>query len=200
MGKNQHRWKKWIEDQRVRKVLEEAAAGLAWAWTLDRKTPDRFPVNTWYQFVQIEQLLQNKSAQREGVKLPRPSPPPKKLSDLVDDGMIKAVYEDHHEGSYEDALIEARGGFGAGYRALRRITRALDIAYVTIYHGLEHAPNPKVHLLHRNLLDIANSRLGDLTLEGIAEFFDDLCPCGTKHLPDTIRKLKKRRARARRML
>ena len=176
-------------------MLEEAAPGLAWAWTLDRKTPDRFPVNTWYQFVQIEELLQNKSVQREGVKLPRPSPPPKKLSDLVDDVTIKAVYEDHHESSYEHALVEARGGFGAGYRALRRIIRALDIAYVTIYHGLEHAPTPKVHFLHRSLLEIADSKLGDLTPVGIAEFFDDLCPCGIKHLPDTMRKLKKRRAR-----
>ena len=69
----------------------------------------------------------------------------------------EAAYEDQNEGSYEDALIEARGGFGAGYRAMRKITRALDLAYLIIYQGIEQAPKPRVHFLHRSLLE--NRRL-----------------------------------------
>jgi hypothetical protein len=196
VSKNRHRWKDWIDDRRVREVLKDASEGLAWAWKLDKKSPDTFPVNTWYQFVQIEELLENKPIVRAGITLPPPPPPPRKLSDLLDDPTIKSAYEDQNEGSYEDALIEARGGFDKGYRAMRKIVRALSVAYVTAYHGLEHAPRPRVHFLHRGLLGIVDSpHLRDLTPEGIVEFFDDVCPCGTKHLPDAIRKLRKRRER-----
>jgi hypothetical protein len=77
---------------------------------------------------------------------------------------------------------------------MRKITRALDLAYLIIYQGIEQAPKPRVHFLHRSLLDIADSaHLRDLTPEGIVEFFDDVCPCGVKHRQDAIRKLRKRR-------
>jgi hypothetical protein len=194
---NRHRWKDWIDDRRVCKVLENAAEGLAWAWNVDnKKSPETFPVNTWYQFVQIEEQLENKPIVRKGIKVPPPPPPPKKLSDLLDDATIKSAYEDQNEGSYEDALTAARGGFDAGYRAMRKILRAMDVAYVTSYHGLDHAPRPRVHFLHRSLLGIVDSQhLCDLTQAGIVEFFDDVCPCGVKHRPDAIRKLRKRRER-----
>jgi len=193
VSKNRHRWKVWIDDHRISEVLEDAAERLSWAWNVDKERPEKFPVNTWYQFVQIEEQLENKTPVRKGIKVPPPPPPPKKLSDLVDDSVIKAAYEDQNDGRYEDALIEARGGFEAGYRAMRKVTRALDLAYLVIYQGIEQAPKPRVHFLHRSLLQIAESRhLRDLTQQGIVEFFDDVCPCGVKHSPDAIRKLRKR--------
>ena len=196
VNKDQHRWKDWIDDRRVRDVLEDATGGLAWAWNLDKKSPKTFPVNTWYQFVQIDERLKNKTIARKGIKAPPPPPPPKKLSDLVDDATIRAAYEDQNEGSYENALVQARGGFGAGYRALRKIIRALDLAYLIIYQGIEQAPKPRVHFLHRSLLELVDSlQLRHLTHEGIVEFFDDVCPCGVKHRTDAIRKLRKRRER-----
>jgi len=67
------------------------------------------------------------------------------------------------------------------------------VAYVIIYYGLDSAPRPRVHFLHRELLDIVESEhLRDLSLEGIVEFLDDICPCGKKHKPDAVRKLRKR--------
>src|ERR1022692_2900308 len=75
VSKKRHRWKDWIDDRRVCKVLENAAEGLAWAWNVDKKkSPETFPVNTWYQFVQIEEQLENKPIVRKGIKVPPPPP------------------------------------------------------------------------------------------------------------------------------
>jgi hypothetical protein len=196
VGKNQHRWKAWIEDVRVRKALEEAAEGLEWSWGIDKRNPKNFPLNTWFLFIQIDERLKNKPVVRAGTKLLAAAPPPEKLSDLVKERTIKAAYEDHHEGSYEDALRKAATGEDEGYSAWRKIMRAVDLAYVIRYHGLDSAPIPRLHFLHGKLLEIADSKhLRDLSLQGIVEFFDDVCPCGKKHQADAIRKLRKRRAR-----
>jgi hypothetical protein len=174
-------------------VLEAAARGLAWAWKIDRESPKKFPVNTWYLFIQIDEQLRNAPVVRTGIKIPPPPPPPKKLSDLLEERTIRAVYQDQHGGKYEDALKQAAKGEDEGYLAWRKIVRALDLAYVIKYHGLDFAPMPHVHFLHRELLKLADSEhLCDLSLEGIVEFFDDVCPCGKKHQPDAVRKLRKR--------
>lgn len=196
MRKNQHRWRKWIEDARIRDVLEEAAIHLKLAWDEDQKDPTSYPINTSYLFGQIDEHLEGEPKVRSGVKLPPPAPPPEKFSELVDDRTVVAVYEDQNDGSYKDALRHAAKGFGEGAKAWRKILRAVDIAYAIDYCGVEFAPKPRVHFLHRNLLALTESKhLSGLTLEGVVEFFDDICPCGQKHTADAIRKLQKRRAR-----
>ena len=124
------------------------------------------------------------------------TPPPETFSELVDDKVIAAVYEDQNDGSYKDALRKAAKPFGEGSKAWRKIMRAMDAAYAVNYFGLEFAPKPRVHFLHRNLLTLVDSpHLRDLTLRGVVEFIDDLCPCGKRHNLDAIRKLKRRAAR-----
>lgn len=177
-------------------MLEEAARGLRWAWRVDGESPKKFPVNTWYMFIQIDEQLKNIPMSRTGIKIPPPPPPPEKLSDLLQEPTIRAAYQDQHDGSYEDALRQAAKGQGEGYSAWRKIMRALDLAYVIMYQGLDFAPMPRVHFLHRSLLEVADSEhLCDLNLNGIVEFFEDVCPCGKKHQPDAIRKLRKRRGK-----
>lgn len=198
VAQDRHRWRKWIEDVRVRDVLNDAAKGLEWAWKLDKKDPQHFPVNTWYLFVQTKEDLENRPLARSGAKLPPASPPPQRLSDLLDERTIKAVYENHNEGIYEDALKKAAKGYGEGRSAWRKLARAIDTAYLISHCGIDFAPRPRVHFLHRELLEITNSEhLRDLSLEGIVEFFDDVCPCGREHKTDAIRKLRKRAARRR---
>lgn len=198
MSKNQRsRWKAWIDDGRIRNMLEELADGLRWAWKLDKKYPRTFPINTWFQFVQIRQQLESKPAQRVRTRFPAPLSSPQRLSELLDERTIKGAYENHNEGSYEDALKQAAAGYDDGASAWRKIKRALDVAYVIHYYGLDFAPKPRVHFLHRELLDIVESEhLRDLRLDGIVEFLDDICPCGKKHQPDAVRKLRERRASA----
>jgi hypothetical protein len=196
MRKNQHRWKAWVDD-RIRLALEEAGEALIWAWNSDKKYPKSYPVNTWYLFVQIDERLRNEPAKPVG-KLPPPPPPPKSLSDLIQERTIRAAYEDQNDGSYQEALIQAWAESGEGDRAFRKILRAIQTAYIMKFHGVEHAPKPRIHFLHRQLLEITDSDpLRGLTLEGIVEFLDDICPCGGKHQPDAVRKLSRRWSRGR---
>jgi hypothetical protein len=199
--KNQHRWKGWIEDQRVDKLMENLAGELKHSWKRDKKNPQSFPVNTWWLFVQIEEELKNEPDVRSGIKVASALRPPRNLSDLIAERTIKGAFEDHNENSYEDALKLAARGQGEGYAAWRKIRRALDVAYVILYYGVDFAPKPKVHFLHRKLLEIAESEhLRGLNLEGIVEFFDDVCPCGKNHQADALRKLRKRIANLQRTI
>jgi hypothetical protein len=196
VSSRQHRWKNWVDD-RTRKLLEDAAEALKWSWQEDQRfSKKKYPVNTWCNLREIQEALENRPRRRTGtgIKVIRVPTPARKLSDLLDDQVIKAVYEDHNRGSYVDALNDASKEYGAGGKAWRKIRRALDSAHVIMYHGLEYAPEPRNHFLHRNLLAMAESaNLRDLTAAGIAEFFDDVCPCGKKHNADAMRKLSIRR-------
>jgi hypothetical protein len=189
---NRHRWK-WIDDQRARDLLEEAAGRLKRAWNTDKQS-DRYPINTWHQLAEIEKELENPPVESKSRKLPPPAPPPQKLSDLVKERTLKAVYEDHNSGSYEEALKQAIGWGPDSESAWRGILRALNLAFFINRYGIENAPRPRVHLLHRRILEITKKipQIAELNLEGIVELFDDICPCGAKHTSDAIRKLKKR--------
>lgn len=200
MGKNQHRWKRSL-DADICSVLEDAAARLAWAWEVDMKHPRSFPVNTSYAFCQINEWIEEcerkgePEVERKGLVLRR-SRPPRCFSELVDDGIVRAVFEDQNVGSYRDALKLAASGDKAAHFTFRKILKAVEPAYLISHYGDEHAPRPRIHFLHRNLLEIADVlHLNDLTHEGITEFLDDLCPCHKKHTADAIRKLRRRVAR-----
>jgi hypothetical protein len=200
VSKDRHRWKEWI-DADIRGVLEDAAARLEQAWEWDKKHPRSFPVNTNYAFYEIKEWIEGcqrgeqPEVKRTGLRLPRWRPP-RRFSDLVDDGVIRAVFEDQTVGSYDDALKRAASGDKSAHRTFRKILNAVEPAYLISHFGDDAAPKPRVHFLHRNLLEIAALLLpSDLTSEGIVEFLDDLCPCGREHKPDAIRKLRKRAVR-----
>jgi hypothetical protein len=192
VGKNQHRWKNSV-DKRIRSVLEEAAKALEWAWNLDKESPRSFPLNTWYLFSEIEEQLQDQPKVHKNIKLPPPPPPPKRVSELVDERTIRAVYEQQNAGTYREALKLAASDDGKASLAWRKILHAVEAAYFINHYGEQAAPKPRVHFLHRELLEIADAvDLKELTHQGIVEFLDDLCPCGKRHKAEAIRKLRKR--------
>jgi hypothetical protein len=200
VGKNQHRWKSSLGDD-ICGVLDDAAARLAWAWEVDMKYPRSFPVNTSHAFEEIDEWIKEcqrggePKVERKGLPVPR-SRPPKRFSDLVDDRVIRAVFEDQNVGSYSDALKLAASGNNAAHFIFRKILKAVAPAYLISHFGFEFIPKPRVHFLHRTLLDLAESlHISDLKHEGIVEFLDDLCPCRKRHTADAIRKLRKRAAR-----
>lgn len=200
VGKNQHRWKSSLGDD-ICGVLDDAAARLAWAWKVDMKYPRSFPMNTSYTFGEIDEWIKEcqrggePKVERKGLPVPR-SRPPKRFSDLVDDRVIRAVFEDQNVGSYSDALKLAASGNNAAHFIFRKILKAVAPAYLISHFGFEFIPKPRVHFLHRTLLDLAESlHISDLKHEGIVEFLDDLCPCRKRHTADAIRKLRKRAAR-----
>jgi len=198
---NQHRWKKSL-DSRVVKVLEETAERLEISWEFDRAHPNSYPVNTDHALSETRAQLKNKAAVARSLKELRKSRvPAKSLYDLIDEGIVRRLYEQQHAGSYSRALRQASEGYGAGLAAWRQIVKCLIPAYLLVFAGTDYIPKPKIHFLHRELLDIAKSleELDDLTKEGLAEFLDDICPCGKKHNAEAIRKLRKRLTQSRRL-
>ena len=197
MQRNRHRWKLSVSDH-AKNVLEGLAKRVKWAWEIDKKDPKSYPLNTDYVFGEIDEQLSKFLRDRSQIepqarKLPLPPRPPMRFSDLVDEKIIKAVYEQQNDGSYEDALKLAASGKGKGASAWRKIVLAVDASYMIDFCGMEFIPRPRVQFLHRKLLNIAERvGLNDISHEGIAEFLDDLCPCEEKHKSGTIRKLRKR--------
>jgi hypothetical protein len=89
----------------------------------------------------------------------------------VDEKTIKDVYEQQNDGSYEVALKLAASGEGKGASVWRKIVLAVDATYMINFYGMEFIPRPRVHFLHRKLLNIAaRGGLDDISHEGIAEF------------------------------
>lgn len=178
--------------------MEDAAEALKQAWEWDNEHPKTYPVNTDHALWETRLQLKGRARKRKTTKLPAYRRP-KCLRDFVDEGAVRRIYEQQHSGSYQDALQQAADGFGAGFVAWQKIVDCLPAAYLLSFGGEEMLPKPKVHLLHRELLEIARSlEIDDLVKEGLAEFFDDLCPCGKKHTAEAIRKLGKRVTKSRR--
>jgi len=202
MRKNQHRWKKSV-DHHIRQLLEEGAEILAWAWSLDKESPNSFPINTEVNLHQIRREILEYQ-ERDKPKLPRKplhlrrARAPRCLADLVNDQTIRVVYENQNDGTYDEALRVARSGDRAASRTFRKILNALAAAYQITHFGEEAAPKPRTQYLHRALLHLADlAGLSDLTHSGMLEFFEDLCPCGDKHTAESVRKLRMRIRRRR---
>ena len=179
-------------------LLEEGKETLAWAWEIDQKYPKSYPGNTGNVFhdikIRLRDVLKPESkrppSERKRLMPIAPPPPPKSFSELIYDTTIKVVYEDQNADTYRNALQRAARGDRSTFR---KILNAIYKAYVIDQIGAEAAPPPKIHFLHKNLLEIVKlSGLDDLTDQGILEFLEDLCPCGKAHQQDAIRKLRKR--------
>jgi hypothetical protein len=195
---NQHSWKKWLSP-RVVKVLEEASVRLEVSWKFDSEYPDDYPISTDHALSETRAQLQNKAPVVHSLKELRKSRvPAKSLYDLVDDETVRILYEQQYADSYSRAVTQASKGFGAGLAVWRKIMKCLTPAYLIKFGG-DDGPKPKVHFLHRELLGIAKSVEPGLREEGLAEFLDDICPCGKKHKPESIRKFGERLIKSRGM-
>jgi hypothetical protein len=210
VAKIQHRWKGALDDY-IRVMLEQAAERLSWAWAVDVKYPKSFPVNTDSTLFQIKNEIreyqsngppepedspQEPERAHKGIKLLRPSEV-RRLFDVVNETTIRVAYESQNAGTYEEALKVAAEGGETGSAAFRKVLNAVRLGYDMCRYGEDVAPMPKLQYLHRELLAITDlvDELREMTPKGIAEFLEDVCPCGKKHGPEAIRKLRKRRAK-----
>jgi hypothetical protein len=190
-----HRWRDWLDNDAVRQILENAAENIAWAWGVDQEYPKSYPVNTGQLLYEIRTRIEESLKPKKPLPIPKRSKgirprPPRSFSELIADRAIQVVYEDQNSGTYKDALVLASRGDRPTFR---KIVRAIESVYVMDQVGPDALPRPKTQFLHRNILQIAKvSGLNDQKDEGILEFLDDLCPCGTKHQLDAIRKLRER--------
>jgi hypothetical protein len=193
VAKNQHRWKQYLlDDERKVRLLEELAVRLRWSWNVDSKHETSFPINTNQVFSDLRRILRGCIWNTHG--LPPPPPLPKRFADLFDEKGIKSMYELQHNDSYEKALRLAGARERGAYKAFHNLMSAARAEYEWSFFGSDAIPRPKIHFLHRELLDLAAIlKLDELTNQGLEEFFDDICPCTKKHNAEAIRKLRKRK-------
>ena len=198
---SQHRWEQWIESKETVKLLWEARERLKTAWEWDRKDPRSYPINTSYALAQILESLSMQPRDKNTTMRLAKRKKPTSLAQLIQENVVKTVYEDHHADTLREAIRVAGEvqDWKKSWRAFQGIIRAIEMAYVAHYFGEELLPKPKVSILHRGLARIAKaSGLEGQTEEGFAEFLDDLCPCGLRSHREAVRKLRSRSARNRR--
>jgi hypothetical protein len=68
VGQNRHRWKESL-DVNMYGVLDDAAARLGWAWKVDMRHPETYPLNTSCAFGEIGEWI--REAQQGGLKRER---------------------------------------------------------------------------------------------------------------------------------
>jgi hypothetical protein len=194
-----HRWERWIESDTVREILWDAKGWLQTAWGRDHEFPKTYPMNTSYALSQIQESL-SRHTRKTGANAHFTAPKaPKSLAELIPEGLVQTIWDEHHSGSFTSA-IEKAAGFGCGpkevdWKIFSQILRTIEIAYTVSRFGHDLLPMPKISILHRGLeLIAAAAGLEDQKEEGFAEFLDDLCPCGLKRHREAVRKLRSRSA------
>jgi hypothetical protein len=182
----------WLErtSKRHKQFLTGIREQLKTAWRRDKNGSDGYPMNTAYLIGEVKSELHGRRSRRIR-RLPAPKTL-KRLSDILDDKLVQDVYEYLHEEPLKYAF--ARLSTSAEEVALKQISEAVSVALEVSRFGEHALPKPRGNWLHRQLLGLAAAaKLGDLTNREMAEFFNDLCPCGAKHNRETIKKFRQRR-------
>jgi hypothetical protein len=203
VSRNQHRWRLSVADEHKLNVIDGAREHLTWAWETDHDGSSwSYPVHTDRAFSAIRKELEdvhspNKKQLQRKTTILRLKRTIEGLSELISDRTVEIVYESQNSGSYKEALNHAAFGRDRSARlTLRRILKAAEKAFEIDQIGIERLPKPRIHLLHRRLLELADQLgLSELTHAGILEFLNDLCPCNNRHTIEAIRKLRKRTER-----
>jgi hypothetical protein len=195
---SRHLWEQWVDLKEDLTFLRKAQKRLESAWKCDGRDPKSYPINTSYALAEIEESLSIQP--RDTNFTVRASKEPRSLAELVPEELIKTVWEEHHAGTFEEAIRQAAGVSFAelpkSWKAFQGIIRAMETAYLASFFGDEFLPKPKVSILHRGLARI--TRAAGLELEtdaAFAEFLDGFCPCGIRRHKEAVRKLSSRSAR-----
>jgi hypothetical protein len=198
----QHAWAGYLESPKVELLLWKSRARLKLAWEHDQKYPRTYPLNTSFALSEILGSFSKRKTTRSTRRLPVCSNP-KNWAELISERIVKNIWEENHNGSYENALTQA---VPTGYKDLDKswkvfqgIIKAIEATYLVEYGALEFLAMPKVNILHKRLREIAKAAgIGGQTQKGFAEFLDDLCPCGLNNHREAVRKLFSRSTRMRR--
>jgi hypothetical protein len=201
---SRHAWAEYIESPEVRHLLWNSRERLKQAWEWDQKNPKDYPINTSLALAEIQEALKKRHRAGKARRLRLPTPKiPKRLPELISERTVRAIWEDNHSGSFEDAIGQAAGTnheeFDKSWKVFQGIIRAIETAHLVNHWGLEFLGRPKVNILHKGLDEIAKAAgIGDQTEKGFAEFLDELCPCGLKSHREAVRKASRRSPQMRR--
>jgi hypothetical protein len=189
-----HLWQERTSEKRAQ-LLTGIAEQLRTAWRRDKAGSNGFPMNTSYVVGEVKARLRGWRPSRIfRLRAPK-SKPLKRLGDILKEETIRGVYEYLYEEPLKDALSRLESSYGEGEQAFDQISEAVRVALSVSWIGVEMLPKPRGNWLHRQLLEVATAaNLANLTNREMAEFFNDLCPCGAKHSRETIKKFRQRHA------
>lgn len=168
---------------------------LAEAWDRDDHGTKRFPMNTEY-------LLGDRQAEIKGVRsrprkhrhLPYPKVPTR-AQDILPERDLRDIHEYLHEEPFQDALDETHSP-DLHMKALERIRETLNTALYFHYHGEEALPKPRGNWLHRRILSFVQESVPErFTDSELARLFEYLCPCGSSHNREAMKKFRWRQSR-----
>jgi hypothetical protein len=193
-----HPWVGWIESDANRQILLNAKDPLRIAWEQDQAHRRTYPINTSYALFQILDSLSWRSRKTDKkASLPEPKTP-KSLAELIPEELVRAIWEEHHNGSLNAAIGKA-AGLGCGQyemsgKVFSQILKTMEIAYSVNRFGTDLLPRPKTNILHRGLQTIAKAAISedDLDEKWFSELLDYLCPCPLKRHREAVRKLQSR--------
>jgi len=193
---SRHAWENWVPTEEIREVLLEGGKRLRSAWESDQKDRKHYPISTDWALAEIQSMVSTSGDRARRKEVSSFFKKPKTLSQLIPESTVKAIWEDHNRGRFEDALEAASLGYKdpkKGWRVFKSIVVAIERAYLFEQWGWEVLPKPKASILHKGLQKIAIAAgLRDLTEAGFAEFLDDLCPCGISRHREAVRKFRTR--------
>jgi hypothetical protein len=199
----QHAWAGYLGSPKVELLLWKSRERLKLAWGRDQKDPKSYPMNTYLALIEIENSLTNPLGASPRTRLSTKLKIPRTLWELISEKTVKAIWEDNHNRSFEEAIAQATpthyDEVRKSQKVFKAIIRAIELAYVVDYVSWQLLPTPKVNILHKGLNEIAKAAgIKDQTEAGFAGFLDDLCPCGLKRHREAVRKLSGRSTRMRR--
>jgi len=180
------------------KLLLEAKDQIRQGWDWDDQGTKSFPMNTAQLLYEIEGRLKGRRPRhRKPRKLPHPAVP-KRLQDILPESTVRRVHEYLHEEPFHEALAELHEPNNRS-RALHRIKETIDSSLYAEHYGYESLPKPRGHWLHRQVLGALTAVApGKLSDSEMVKLFDYICPCGSEHNREAMKKFRWRLSRAHR--
>jgi hypothetical protein len=194
-----HAWENSVESAKVLKALWIGKQQLRHAWEVDLRGQKSYPINTEAALCELRRAVSTRSAKQP----PKATMPrvifknPRTLAELIPERLIKRIWEENHNTSFESALVLAANSSYEEPEQTRKvfngIVHVIETAYMVEYWGWQVLRTPKVNVLHRGLDKVAKAAgLVGQTELGFAEFLDDICPCGLPRHRGALSKLGRR--------
>src|SRR5437016_10985434 len=157
------------------------------AWHRDERGKKGFPLNTAHLLWELEARLKGEWRTRR-IRFLAYSKAPRGLRDILPEKVVRQVHEYLHEEPFQDALDELHSA-NAAPQARERIQNTLVTALEVQQVGEQVLPKPRGNWLHRQMLRTVRAATPEkFTDSEMAKLFDQLCPCGTKHNREAMKK------------
>src|ERR1017187_2608898 len=101
-----HAWEKWVRPE-IREILIAGKEYLKGAWKHDQTDKNSYPMSTAWALAEIRERVSGRPARKKPKTLRLTLKRPTTLAELVPEDLIKGVWEENHNSSFESAIMQA---------------------------------------------------------------------------------------------